>query len=259
MTVADAKPRTTESAEAVEKRVLELAESVYRHPALNNAFYDLWCSTELSVEGVETVARNFYAQVSPTVNRLALVFLRMSPDDLVARAETAENINDEMGNGDPEKVHTVLLKNFFSALLSRIRGHEVDFDDIDPTVLPATRRLVEEGARLFGDENVKVGCGALLAQEWHAYAQLVRLYEGSRNYMHHFPLEEFHEHCEFFYLHIGAAEKEHKLHAVSSSAALCGNEEDLAALEHGFTRYLDLLADFWNELADAVRETRLSA
>ncbi|MFF6979243.1 iron-containing redox enzyme family protein [Streptomyces sp. NPDC008343] len=242
-------------ANTTEKHVLDLAESVYRHPALNNAFYDLWRSTELPAEKVETVARNFYAQVSPTVNRLALVFLRMSPDDLVARSETIENINDEMGNGDPKKVHTVLLKNFFSALLSRIRGHEVDFDDIDPTVLPAAQRLVERGAALFGDENVRVGCGALLAQEWHAYAQLVHLYEGARNYMHHFALEEFHEHCEFFYIHIGAAEKEHKLHAVSSSAALCRTEEDLAALEQGFHSYLGLLADFWQELADAVGGT----
>jgi hypothetical protein len=238
--------------DVAEKRVLDLAESVYRHAALNNAFYDLWQSTELPADQVETVARNFYAQVSPTVNRLALVFLRMSPDDLVARAETIENLNDEMGGGDPKKVHTVLLKSFFSALLSRIRGRQIDFDDIDPTVLPATQRLVDEGAKLFGHENVKVGCGALLAQEWHAYAQLVRLYEGARNYMHHFALEEFHEHCEFFYLHIGATEKEHKLHAVSSSAALCRTEEDLAALEQGFTGYLDLLAGFWNELADAV-------
>ncbi|MFI6414736.1 iron-containing redox enzyme family protein [Streptomyces sp. NPDC050585] len=242
-------------AHTAEKHVLALAESVYRHPALNNAFYDLWRSTELSAEQVETVARNFYAQVSPTVNRLALVFLRMSPDDVAARSETVENINDEMGNGDPAKAHTVLLKNFFSALLSRIRGHEVDFDDIDPTVLPATRRLVEQGAALFGHENVRVGCGALLAQEWHAYAQLVHLYEGARNYLHHFALEEFHEHCEFFYIHIGTAEKEHKLHAVSSSAALCRDEEDLAALEHGFTSYLGLLADFWQELADAVGAT----
>ncbi|CAM5269233.1 iron-containing redox enzyme family protein [Streptomyces xanthochromogenes] len=234
-----------------EKRVLDLAESVYRHPALNNAFYDLWRSTELPAAKVEIVARNFFAQVAPTVNRLALVFLRMSPDDLVARSETVENLNDEMGNGDPKKVHTVLLKNFFSVLLSRIQGHEVEFDDIDPTVLPATQRVVDEGAKLFGHENVKVGCGALLAQEWHAYAQLVYLYEGSRNYMRHFALEEFHEHCEFFYLHIGAAEKEHKLHAVSSSAALCKTEEDLEALEFGFTSYLDLLADFWQELAVA--------
>ncbi|MET8129233.1 iron-containing redox enzyme family protein [Streptomyces sp. NPDC005065] len=234
-----------------QKRVLDLAESVYRHPALNNAFYDLWRGTELPAEKVEIVARNFFAQVAPTVNRLALVFLRMSPDDLVARSETVENLNDEMGNGDPSKVHTVLLKDFFSVLLSRIQSREVAFDDIDPTVLPATQRLVDEGAKLFGHANVKVGCGALLAQEWHAYAQLVHLYEGSRNYMRHFELEEFHEHCEFFYLHIGAAEKEHKLHAVSSSAALCTTEEDLEALEHGFTSYLNLLADFWQELAVA--------
>jgi hypothetical protein len=235
-------------------RVKELAESVYRHPALNNRFYELWRASELPADRVEIVARNFYAQVAPTADRLALVFLRMASEDVAARAETIENLNDELGLGDPRKVHTVLLKNFFAALLSRLRGREVAFDEINPTVLPATRRLVEEGARLFGDEQVQVGCGALLAQEWHAYPQLVYLYEGARNYLRHFALEEFHEHSEYFYLHIGATEKEHKLHSVSTSAALCRTPEELAALERGFTGYLDLLADFWQELYEAVSE-----
>ncbi|GIJ28773.1 hypothetical protein Vqi01_39350 [Micromonospora qiuiae] len=235
-------------------RVQELAESVYRHPALNNAFYELWRSEELPAEQVEIVARNFYAQVAPTADRIALVFLRMAPEDVEARAETIENLNDELGLGDPGKVHTVLLKNFFSALLSHLHGRTVTFDEIDSTVLPATQRLIEEGARLFGNERVQVGCGALLAQEWHAYSQLVYLYEGARNYMHRFSgLEEFHEHCEYFYLHIGAAEKEHKLHSVSTAASLCRTPEELEALTHGFTAYLDLLADFWQELHDALR------
>jgi hypothetical protein len=42
---------------------------------------------------------------------------------------------------------------------------------------------------------------------------------------------------------------------VSSSAALCRTEEDLAALEQGFNSYLGLLADFWQELAEAVGGT----
>jgi hypothetical protein len=233
-------------------RVRELAESVYRHPALNNAFYKLWRETELPADRVEIVARNFYTQVAPTADRLALVFLRMASEDVEARAETIENLNDELGLGDARKVHTVLLKNFFTALLSRMRGRPVTFAEVDPTVLPATRRLVQEGARLFGDERVQVGCGALLAQEWHAYPQLVYLYEGARNYLRHFELEEFHEHSEYFYLHIGATEKEHKLHSVSTSAALCRTPEQLAALEHGFTAYLDLLAAFWQELYEAI-------
>jgi hypothetical protein len=227
---------------------------VYRHPALNNAFYELWQSDELPAEQVEIVARNFYAQVAPTADRIALVFLRMAPEDVEARAETIENLNDELGLGDPGKVHTVLLKDFFSALLSHLHGRTVAFEEIDPTVLPATRRLVDQGARLFGDERVQVGCGALLAQEWHAYPQLVYLYEGARNYLHRFGgLEEFHEHCEYFYLHIGAAEKEHKLHSVSTAASLCRTPQELEALEYGFTAYLDLLAGFWQELHEAVR------
>ena len=244
---------TTLPAEVAMRRVHDLAESVYRHPALDNEFYGLWRGTELGADQVEIVARNFYAQVAPTANRIALVFLRMNPEDAAARAETVENLNDELGNGVADKVHSVLLKNFFAELLTRLRGRPVRFDDIPAAALPATRRLVEEGAALFGDPRVQVGCGALLAHEWHAYPQLVYLYEGARNYLPHFALEEFHEHCEYFYLHIGATEKEHKVHSVSTSAALCHTTEELAALEKGFTGYLDLLADFWRELYAAVK------
>jgi len=243
----------TLSTGAARQQVNDLAESVYRHPALDNEFYRLWRAVELDADRVEIVARNFYAQVAPTANRIASVFLRMNPDDTAARAETIENLNDELGNGRADKVHTVLLKNFFAELLTRLRGCPVRFDDLSAAVLPATRRLVDEGAALFGDPCVQVGCGALLAQEWHAYPQLVYLYEGARNYLPHFALEEFHEHSEYFYLHIGATEKEHKTHSVSTSAALCHTEEELAALEKGFTGYLDLLADFWGELYAAVK------
>ncbi|HEY6797358.1 MAG TPA: DUF3865 domain-containing protein [Kineosporiaceae bacterium] len=239
------------SPEVARARVHELAQSVYHHPALDNAFYGLWRSAELPAERVEVVARNFYAQVAPTADRIATVFLRMAADDVAARAETVENLVDELGGGVPGKVHVVLLKDFFSALLTRLHGREVRFADLDPTILPATERLIREGALLFGHEQVQVGVGALLAQEWHAYPQLVYLYEGARNYLRHFDLEEFHQHCEYFYVHIGAAEKEHKIQSLSTSAALCRTPEHLEALEHGFTRYLDLLADFWQELAVA--------
>jgi hypothetical protein len=37
------------------------------------------------------------------------------------------------------------------------------------------------------------------------------LYEGSRQYIDVFEtLDEFHEYCEYFYVHIGEAEKDHR-------------------------------------------------
>ncbi len=238
-------------AEEAQWRVHELARGYAKHPAMRNPFYDLWMAEPLPVEQVEIVARNFYERVRRTPDRIALAFLHMT--DTAARAETVENLYDEAGHGTPAKVHSVLLRGFFEILLSRLRGCPVDFDEITAPVLPSTVRLIEHGEKIFSSPSPQVVCGALLAQEWHAYPQLVCLYEGVRNYRSYFELEEFHENCEYFYLHIGATEKQHKIHSLSTAARTCRTEAELADLERGFITYLDLLADNWAEIHAAVQ------
>jgi pyrroloquinoline quinone (PQQ) biosynthesis protein C len=228
------------------RRIESLACGVAEHPAAKNSFYDLWMSRELPVEQVELVAKNFYERVRRTPVRIALAFIHMQ--DLAARAETVENLSDEMGAGDPSKVHAVILREFFETLLSRLRGAPVDFDEVEAPLLTSTVRLIEEGEKVFSSPHPQEVCGALLAQEWHAYRQLVCLYEGVRNYRGYFGLEEFHENCEYFYLHIGATEKQHKVHSLSTAARACRTEVDLVHLERGFTTYLDLLAENWAEI-----------
>jgi pyrroloquinoline quinone (PQQ) biosynthesis protein C len=228
------------------ERVSALARGCSEHPALRNPFYELWMARALPVEHVELVARNFYERVRRTPDRIALAFLHM--DDVKSRAETVENLSDEMGHGNPAKAHSVILRGFFETLLSRMRGHHVDFDTVEAPVLPSTLRLIAEGERVFSSPHPQEASGALLAQEWHAYPQLVFLYEGVRNYRHLFGLEEFHETCEYFYLHIGATEKQHKIHSLSTAAATCRTAADLDHLERGFTTYLDLLAANWAEI-----------
>jgi pyrroloquinoline quinone (PQQ) biosynthesis protein C len=238
------------SQEDLEERIRTLAMSAAEHEALNNKFYKLWTSRALTVDQVALFARNFYERVSDTPNRIALAFLHMR--DVRARAETVENLADEMGMGDARKAHSVLLRRFFEELLSRIGGAPVDFDTLDAPVLPTTRTLIEEGHRVFSSDIPAEVCGALLAQEWHAYSQLVYIYEGVRNYMPLFSLEEFHENCEYFYLHIGATEKQHKIHSLSTAAQMCRGLEDYHHLERGFTTYLELLSANWNELFEEI-------
>jgi pyrroloquinoline quinone (PQQ) biosynthesis protein C len=233
------------------ERVHALARGCAEHPALRNPFYDLWIAEELRPDEVELVAKNYYARVQRTPVRIALAFLNMT--DIAARAETVENLYDEMGHSRPAKVHSVILRDFLQTLLSRMRGHEVDLDTVRAPLLPSTVRLIEESEKIFSSPHPQEVCGALLAQEWHAYPQLVCLYEGVRNYRRYFGFEEFHENCEYFYLHIGATEKEHKVHSLSTAAKACSTPGDVEHLERGFTAYLDLLAENWAELYHAIR------
>lgn len=227
-------------------RVRELAEGCASHPALNNDFYKLWMGRVLTPRQVEVFAENFYARVKNTPDRIALAFLHMT--DVTARVETVQNLADEMGMGDPKKAHSVLLRQFFDTLLTRLHGRPANFDSAAAPLLKTTRDLITEGRRVFSSDNPAEACGALLAQEWHAYPQLVYVYEGVRNYMELFGIEEFHECCEYFYLHIGATEKQHKVHSLMTAAQMCRSEDDYRALERGFMTYLNLLADNWDEI-----------
>lgn len=239
------------SSEEAYERVHALAQKCMDHAAVKNPFYDLWIGEELTADQVELVARNYYERVRRTPVRIALAFLNMT--DTAARAETVENLYDEMGHGSAAKVHSVILRDFLETLLSRMRGHEVDLEAVSAPLLPSTVRLVEESEKVFSSPHPQEVCGALLAQEWHAYPQLVYLYEGVRNYRRYFGVEEFHENCEYFYLHIGATEKEHKVHSLSTAAKACRTVEDVEHLERGFHAYLDLLAENWAEIHRELR------
>jgi len=235
--------------DALEK-IRALAEGCMSHGAVDNRFYQLWMNEALGAAAVTLVAQNFFARVNRTPIRIALAFLNM--DELTARAETVENLYDEMGGGSPVRAHTHILREFLNLLLSRMHGCPVDVSALDTPLLPSTSRLIKESEELFSSPDPRVVCGALLAQEWHAYPQLVYLYEGVRNYRKYFDLMEFHESCEYFYLHIGATEKQHKVHSLSTAARACSGARDIESLRLGFTTYLDLLSENWDEIYDAI-------
>jgi hypothetical protein len=75
---------------------------------------------------------------------------------------------------------------------------------------------------------------------------LRKLYDGARNYL---PLwsnpDEFHEACEYFYTHIGAAEKDHKEESLNAVRRYARSEENVAPIIEGYHRHLKLIADFW--------------
>jgi hypothetical protein len=233
------------------QQIKTLAEGCMSHRAVDNRFYDLWMNEELGADAVTMVAQNFFARVNRTPVRIALAFLNM--DEPTARAETVENLYDEMGGGNPARAHTHILRDFLELLLSRMRGRPVYVSALDTPLLPSTLRLIKESEQLFSDPDPRMVCGALLAQEWHAYPQLVYLYEGVRNYRRYFDLMEFHESCEYFYLHIGATEKQHKVHSLATAARACSTVQDIKSLRLGFTTYLDLLSENWDEMHDAIR------
>ncbi|WP_437839230.1 iron-containing redox enzyme family protein [Sorangium sp. So ce1153] len=243
----------------VKEAISRLSESVFEHEALRNDFYSAWMSAMLDLERVEIFARNYMVRTTNTSTMVALSFL--GTRDLAARVEIVKNLHSEFGYGNPKKAHIVLLEKFLTQLLSRLAGRDYQLAELERLpILPTTSRFVAEQRRLYTDPSERIVLGTLLAQEWLAYSMLTRLYEGARNYRHLFrTLDEFHENCEYFYVHIGEAEKDHKEQAVISANQVCRSDADLAELKSGFERFLEITADFWRGIHEEMSRIRVAA
>ena len=242
--------------EFIQRKIQSLAESVFNHNALNNEFYQRWMGGPLSLGDVEVFARNYLARTTQTSRMVALSF--MGTDDLHAHVEIVKHLYSEMGYGNPEKAHLALLENYLIDLLSRLADRPYSMDELTSLpVLESTRTFSREQLSLYTDggrnNNPRHVLGTLLAQEWLAYSMLTRLYEGARNYQHLYANnDDFHEHCEYFYIHIGDAEKEHKIQAVKAATLECTSDQHVEEVSVSFNRFLIITEQYWNGIAHAM-------
>lgn len=231
-----------------------LTKNITENSALNNRFYSRWIAGPLKIEGLEVFVRNYGAFVKSFPDALAALILETQ--DIDAKLEHVKTLYSEMGYGNPEKMHWVLFDNYFNELSQKM-GFDSRLDrgrlEREVPLLTSTREFLDKEQELYSSKNSRIGVGAQLAQEYQAYTMLRQLYDGARNYL---PLwskpDEFHEACEYFYVHIGAAEKDHKEEAISAAVRYVNSEEDLTEVIHGYNSLLNIFAAFWNGLYEAV-------
>ncbi|HST23391.1 MAG TPA: iron-containing redox enzyme family protein [Blastocatellia bacterium] len=232
----------------------ELLAEIPRHPALNNPFYKEWMAHRLGLEELELFARNYGAWVKSFPDALAI--LVFTTTDLDAKSEYVKTLYSELGYGNARKSHSVLLDNFLTELADKL-GDKSRLDrsrlEKEFELIPFTEELIKGEQALYAD--LLLATGAQLALEWQAYTMLRQLYDGARNYL---PLwsnpDEFHEACEYFYIHIGEAEKEHKVESLNAVEQYAIDENSVNIIMEGFHRHLELIANFWRGLHNAVKE-----
>ncbi len=232
--------------------LMQLLRKITSDAALENDFYRRWISGSFSIEELEIFARNYEAWVKSFPDALAT--LVGATDDLDAKGEYVKTLYSEMGYGNASKAHSVLLEQFFEVLADKLgESGRLDRDRLEREIemLPSTRELIEGEQHLYADAQMSFG--AQLALEWQAYTMLRKLYDGARNYL---PLwsnpDEFHEACEYFYTHIGAAEKDHKEESLNAVERYARDEESLAWIIEGYHRHLKLISGFWLGLYNAL-------
>lgn len=236
--------------------LLRLVQKIGNHEATNNFFYQKWLHTKLTAEKIAVFARNYWELTYRFPEALAALIQNI--DNVYTRTEYTKTLYSEMGNGDPKRVHAVLFEDFCNDLFRNL-GYEnslsMDFLKRTTPLLSQTIELIKWQRELYSKEYA-VAAGAQLALEWQAYTMITQLYDGARNYIDLWPTrDKFHESCEFFYVHIGAAEKEHKNESITAALKITENGGEFSQIELGFNKHLELLASFWNAIASEMDNT----
>lgn len=235
--------------------VTKLVQNISFHSVVNNEFFDLWYGDCLSTKQIAVFARNYWEWAYQFPDAIALL-LTIS-DDYIARAEYAKTLFSELGNGRAHKTHSCLFENFYDQLAAQVNPtNSLPLSQLRNALkpLPETLQLISWEKETYHTDRV-VASGAQLAIEWQAYSMIRLLYEGARNYSSLWSSQdEFHEACEFFYVHIGEAEKQHKEESLTAAVQLVMNKADFAKLQMGFERHLELITNFWRALANQIKK-----
>jgi pyrroloquinoline quinone (PQQ) biosynthesis protein C len=234
--------------------ITQLAEGVFDHPVLNCSFYSRWKGEALDLRQFETFASNYFHRVHATTDRVAIAM--GSIPDWESKIELLHNLSDELGHGVSENVHVGVLMRWMESLWEKLGGEgELRRRESFSNPLQSTTNFV----RLTADmcrKGAPEAAGALLAQEWHGYTQIAQLFEGFLNYRHLYRSEEFHDASEYFYVHLGRAEKEHRKQSTKIAIRNCTNDEDFKRISEAFNCYLNLLLEFWDGIEQITHQSR---
>jgi hypothetical protein len=241
------------------QELIKLVNAIPAHKALNNAFYSKWTEKPLPIEHIAIFVRNYgeFTWCFPE----ALAGLIINSQNIQARVEYTKILYSELGYGKVEKVHSYLFEKFFSALSEKMgRPGYLSMENLKRSVplLEITKKLTKDEKNLYS-QNSSVGAGAQLALECQAYNMISQLYEGARNYANLWPSQSnFHEACEFFYIHIGSAEKDHKDEALSAINNIVKADAFLIKQAiYGLNAHLNLFAEFWDALSTEMDTVRI--
>lgn len=230
-------------------KLKQLVSAMDTHPIFSGDFFSLWIVRGLFAPQIKILAENYYAFTQSFPDVLATLFLNL--DDAVSKNEILQTLHSEMGFGNQEKFHFKLFSYCLSSLYSRVTDGKI-LTIGEP--LATTTNLIQGEKGLYGDTNRAQAAGAQVFLEHFAYPMLCYLYEGMRTYIGHWShIVTFHEDMEFFYAHIGAVEKDHKLQALNACMPYL-NRKDFRSVLKGFNAHEKLMGAFYQGIYNAMKE-----
>jgi hypothetical protein len=248
----------------------ELREEIISHPACNHSLFSYL--QEQSKEGFtpkqwETWMINFLSRTQMTIPSIAMtVAAAAKNNDYETIAETAKNLWDEAGYGNPEKVHSKLLFNTCNLHSRIVFGMpEITFEEVKNSnlILPATINFVDSKLMIFNWPYQGI-VGNTWAHEFAADGMLTGFERGLfRPFDTFYSEEDLTKSKEFFHAHRdetkegGDIELQHGQMAEAAAIRSCkGNIDNVDLVREGAMEFLSKQNELWTAIEEAMQKAR---
>ena len=232
--------------------------------ALNNKAYQLWQETTLSTEAAEIFLANYFARTINTVARVCDVMttllknpLTIIKNPLYAQevANNVKNLQDEIGDGEGNLAHPILMTNWMNTLLNKMGSQNTPIEDnYLKFVTQETIDFSRVQKELYASSSLHTVVGVSLAQEILANHMMKQLFNGyENNYDHLFESKaEFEATHPYFLVHILGAEENHARLAANLVFSICENEEQIEEINNSYDQFEEVTINFWNGISNSI-------
>ncbi len=212
----------------------EMKHFVVTHGATNNGYLDRFRAGDLSKEEVPAFAFEFY-QFSRNFPLILMAQLVNTDDEEVA-AELTRVLCSELGDGDPQKRHELLYRDFLRSLGLSIK------EAFRQPMMPSTRAYIRGMELLYSSPNRSIALGASFGLENMAIAMWDHLIPGlaimKRRWYPQMDTTYFEFHRELESTHEDAMER-----ALATQTGM--DPQGAKEFRRGAGKVLDHLEGFW--------------
>jgi pyrroloquinoline-quinone synthase len=235
LSAGEARPVVAVKRLQVPELIGQLDQIIECEPAFSRGF--LHESPPWSLAQVKIVAPDYFAFVRHFPRCLARLIGNV--DDEPSRIYLTSILHEELGEGNPERVHHRLFSNLLTNL-------GLSLEDIDSQTNRETERHRNELERLYGHNDILVALGAQYALE----KQAQRMLGGVRRGFSHVLVREE----EYFTVH-ERQEPEHHQRMMECLNSHIGSRKDLDRVIAGARQLMDSLNGFWQGIEKNLSRT----
>ena len=205
-------------------------------------------SPMFSYNQYSTFINNMIIRLSPTAQRLSigldLLYAEKSDDFQKIIDAFEHNIDDETGDGSPDKAHANLFKLSSNTYSSAI--YKKNIKNTNP--LASSLEFHDKSIELFKG-NIYTMLGATLAQETHALPQLENMYLGFEKLANKCSNKQWETIKEFYDIHLDGTEERHAKDLNETVWDVLKDDLSTQKFHNGFHQFIAIQNTFWDGLS----------